>query len=297
MYRKLILLLGIVIVLSSFVSADLTSSLVSYYTFDSNADDDVGSNDGSVTGATWADSGYGIITGGYDFDGTNDKITISDDNTLDFTTTYSSSVWVKASGTNNYQTIYSKYVWGSDSGIGLLWYDHDSFNQLRVMIPDTATTYKYGGVVNDIEDGNWHHIVVIYNGGGAVNADKVKLYVDNSLQTLSFSGTIPSTIRVGAGDMLIGDLSGLSYRFDGYIDELSFWSRAITSSEVTSLYNSGSGFQYPFSDGDDCDYSGSGDWIIDEDCHIDTSASLETGKTLFVTAGHTVIIDSGVVVN
>ena len=31
-----------------------------------------------------------------------------------------------------------------------------------------------------------------------------------------------------------------------YIDALYFWNRAITSGEVTQLYNGGAGLQYPF---------------------------------------------------
>ena len=81
-----------------------------------------------------------------------------------------------------------------------------------------------------------------------------------------------------------------------YIDEVGIWSRTLTSTEVSDLYNSGSGLQYPFSSSD-CDYSGSGDWIIGETCHIDTSTTLESGKTLFVTTGATAFVDSGVVVS
>jgi hypothetical protein len=33
----------------------------------------------------------------------------------------------------------------------------------------------------------------------------------------------------------------------GSIDEVGIWSRALSSTEVTALYNSGNGFQYPFS--------------------------------------------------
>jgi hypothetical protein len=37
-----------------------------------------------------------------------------------------------------------------------------------------------------------------------------------------------------------------NWGFDGMIDEIGVWSRALTSGEVTQLYNSGAGLQYPF---------------------------------------------------
>src|SRR6202035_2479657 len=37
--------------------------------------------------------------------------------------------------------------------------------------------------------------------------------------------------------------------FDGDIDEVSIWNRALTSTEVSDLYNSGGGLQYPFAGG------------------------------------------------
>jgi hypothetical protein len=30
------------------------------------------------------------------------------------------------------------------------------------------------------------------------------------------------------------------------LDEVGFWTRALSAAEVTSLYNSGNGLQYPF---------------------------------------------------
>src|SRR6056297_434106 len=77
----------------SFVSADLTTDIESYWKFDGDATDSVGSNDGTVSGATYTASGK--INGAYSFDGT-DYMTISDDfnfiqNTGDFTI----SAWVK----------------------------------------------------------------------------------------------------------------------------------------------------------------------------------------------------------
>ena len=38
---------------------------------------------------------------------------------------------------------------------------------------------------------------------------------------------------------------GNSYYYNGILDEIGVWDRELTSTEVTELYNSGSGKQYP----------------------------------------------------
>ena len=103
MYRKLILGLVFLLVLSSFVSADLTTNIEAYYKFDGDATDSVVSNDGSVSGAI-SGSSYGKIDEGYSFDGTNDYIDLGD--ITDTNTDFSVSAWV-----NLQSKSVSKAVW------------------------------------------------------------------------------------------------------------------------------------------------------------------------------------------
>lgn len=49
--------------------------------------------------------------------------------------------------------------------------------------------------------------------------------------------------------------------------------------------------------GDDCDYGGSGNWIINEDCTVDTNTKLQEGYSMIVNAGYTVKIADGVTVS
>ena len=56
-----------------------------------------------------------------------------------------------------------------------------------------------------------------------------------TVNTSQFNGTAPFTI---------GNFVGLFY--DGLIDEVGVWNRALSGSEVAELYNGGSGDPYPF---------------------------------------------------
>lgn len=87
---------------------------------------------------------------------------------------------------------------------------------------------------------NWHHIVYTYD------ATTMKGYYDGTevvSQALSGSGVSGATNSFTIGQD-IGQWLG-TYA-SAFIDEVGVWSRAVTGAEVTSLYNSGAGFAYPF---------------------------------------------------
>lgn len=91
-----------------------------------------------------------------------------------------------------------------------------------------SSTFFTGFAVND---GNWHFIAITYDGS------IIRVYIDNVFRGQSASvslDTIPTTLKFQA------------YQFAGAIDEVGFWNRVLTLTELTTLYNSGSGLTYPF---------------------------------------------------
>ena len=76
---------------------------------------------------------------------------------------------------------------------------------------------------------------------------QVRFYQNGSLVTFtSYSATVPSSLYVNTDDLVFGWQTGLNRYITAYMDEFAFWNRALTSTEITQLYNSGSGLQYPF---------------------------------------------------
>jgi hypothetical protein len=72
------------------------------------------------------------------------------------------------------------------------------------------------------------------------------LYINGAEKTLTYTGTIPSTISDTANAFEIGGWSNIGYYFTGIIDEFGFWDKALSSDEVAILYNSGNARAYPF---------------------------------------------------
>jgi Concanavalin A-like lectin/glucanases superfamily/Calcineurin-like phosphoesterase len=98
----------------------------------------------------------------------------------------------------------------------------------------SAGTNYVATSTNAYNDGNWHYAVATYDGSSTV-----RLYIDgNSVASKATSGATPDNtgtqpLRVGANS-----LSPNGY-FTGAADEVRVWNRAVSSSEVSSQYSSG----------------------------------------------------------
>ncbi|MCA9196262.1 MAG: LamG domain-containing protein [Planctomycetales bacterium] len=87
----------------------------------------------------------------------------------------------------------------------------------------------------DVNDGEWHHVVAISPAGG--NAE---LWVDGALVA---TGGATALTNNGSGRLMIGgnpDTAGDGYRtWDGGIDDVGMWNRALTGAEIGAIYNAG----------------------------------------------------------
>lgn len=96
---------------------------------------------------------------------------------------------------------------------------------------------KAGFAVNTV-----YHVALSYTG----STGTCLLYINGSLSDTWTS--MPTSIYDNGQPFEIGSNFGntIDYWTSGWIDEFGLWNRPITSTEVTSLYNSGSGLAYPF---------------------------------------------------
>jgi hypothetical protein len=84
----------------------------------------------------------------------------------------------------------------------------------------------------------WYHVVFTQSG------TTKSIYVNAGTPT---TATATYTGAQTGEVMWIGvDHGGASNFFDGTMDEIGFWGKALSDDEVTALYNSGNGVSYPF---------------------------------------------------
>lgn len=98
--------------------------------------------------------------------------------------------------------------------------------KLLAVVANGANTYKATSSAV-IGANKWHHIALVFDGTQSVNSNRVKMYLDGELQTLSGNKSWPATTSTNTADVLIG-----SPQFDGSIDELRVWETALSSADI-----------------------------------------------------------------
>ena len=89
--------------------------------------------------------------------------------------------------------------------------------------------------VNLLVAGTWTHVASVFDGSGAANADRQKLYIDGINRTLTFAGTIPSALGDGGANALeVGAGSGAAGTtfYDGKLAFPRIWTAALGPQEI-----------------------------------------------------------------
>lgn len=208
----------------------LSTNLVSYWKLDEssgNASDSVGSNTATNSNVTY---GTGKINNGAIFNGSSSAFTFA---TVPVTgsSSFSVSFWLKAGSLV--------------SGMSALHFGTDASNQAFNVYLDAsskiAANFTGGGgqvtSTTSLSTSVFQLFTLTYDG------TNVRLYVNGTLENTSSSYT---SANIGTTNKFIGKYAGNTNWWNGSIDEIGMWSRALTGSEVTQLYNGGAGVEYPF---------------------------------------------------
>lgn len=209
----------------------LNTGMVGHYPFNSNANDESGNgNNGQVMGATLVKDRFENANSAYYFDGTNDYITVSSSPSLQITGAITMSTWFKTSYSNDFAGIITKSE-VSEPRTGYLMYI-DANDQPSVNLYHNHQTLEMGVAKSNISgvDDNWHHMVSVYDG------NILKFYIDGILKSeVEYNLRIQSNNAplVFGWDMFSNSNDRL---FEGYIDDIRIFNRALNNQEVTSLY-------------------------------------------------------------
>ena len=233
MKRTLVTLLALTLFAAS-AQAALLDDLHAYYPFENNSSGaggvlDISGNARHGTGPVGG--GLTTVTGkvgnALNFDGAGGSEVIvnqAPESDFDFVNSdFTVQAWFKVNSFDkDWQALVAK-----GEGAGWRIARHSSSNNLAVNMGqgDTAT--------GNINDGAWHHLVGIHKAGTITD-----IYVDGSLAT-SGGGGGPGDV---GGTLTIGDNPEANNRnWNGLIDEVVVWNRALIPDEVTTLYNGGNG--------------------------------------------------------
>lgn len=87
----------------------------------------------------------------------------------------------------------------------------------------------------------WHHLVVNYDGAGAANADRLKVFIDGVNQTLDFVGTVPATFGANSAPFYIGtyDSTVAGSFWIGFVDDVVFSTGRVLMDSEMSIHRLG----------------------------------------------------------
>ena len=226
--------------LFSYYKMNETSGTVLVDTF-SNADGTI--NEGSLNATGKIGSGYNITsvgTFGTDFGSAFN---------YEYTQPTSYNMWINPDINPTSKWLLTKFDNDSE---GRGWHFSIGFNNKLTYSLQNDSVYRARvtidtPLINTI--GQWYMITVTNDGSG--NANGINIYVDGVLGSKTINqnnfDTIGSPSIISNKPLTLGsDSRNGTLSFEGDIDELGIWTKVLSQSEITDLYNSGAGFQHPF---------------------------------------------------
>ena len=225
-------------------SLSVQMGLVAYYPFSGNAADSSGNgNDGMVNGATLAADRFGRPNSAYNFDGTN-SIVAPSQNWINFgmPATFTINAWINLTGIqpSAHNGIVSM---GNANG-----YNYQlGVDSLMAVGEIGIPAIKLANILStqNLQPGTWNFVSMVVSMRPVTGRTlplangyltRVALYFNGSI--VAFNNSIMPAEKIVSPDPLrIGVDANLLNFFNGKIDDVRIYNRALSSSEITYLSN------------------------------------------------------------
>jgi hypothetical protein len=210
------------------VATNPAANLVGFWTADGDARDFAGEDqNGTLSGV-----GFKVGKVGQAFNFTADPQNVSiPDSPAVRPANFTIETWAKSDNNSGVRHIFAKTLGTGVSDSYVLWIDNGNLNgaicqannncfQISTAAPNT---------------GEWHHLALSFDDP----TDSLRLYIDGAQAS---TGTTALSIGYDAHPVLIGADYGNEVIFDswrGLLDEVSFYDRALSASEISAVYNAG----------------------------------------------------------
>ena len=204
-------------------------SCVAYYKM-ADATDETGSYDGTPTNVNFNVAGKFGNAG--EFNGSSSYITTPSFFSNPNTNSSTFSAWFNTSiNDSNLRSIAAN----RNGGVGFIAYDVYTQNGALLL----AQQYLGGGGASNITgttniaDGNWHNVTVVLDNSNGT----LKMYLDGSQEGTTYSFTSGQNLTQFANTLYIGKTFFNERYWNGSIDQVRIFNRAITANEVETLYD------------------------------------------------------------
>lgn len=249
------------------IGQSISDSLVAHYSFDSNALDISGNgNHGTLFGPTAVPDRFGNANSAYLFNGSTDYIQyLSNNKFKPDTFPISISMWVKSNDNSIIGPLFKNDV-VVDNYTGIWLQIHSSTGRVELSYGDggttTATSRRTKSGVMNVNDNQWHFIAGIIRG-----PTDMDLWIDCQYDGGTYSGSGSNlTYSNNGGSSGYFDVVGSTEYYQGAIDDIRFYNRALSQNDLQSLYISPLPYINPllqnFNLGNDTSICGAGNIIL-----------------------------------
>jgi len=204
------------------------NGLVGWWPFNGNANDESGNgNNGTVNEAILTNDRFGNANKAYSFDGISDYIDCGNSNSVNILGDITISAWIYTNNFNIDHGIVSK------SGLYDLVlsapFTQPPLDKLRFEADSAPFLFS-----NPIQSNQWFHVVATYS-----STNGKSIYLNGTLfafdpQVGVFTSNNSFNLYLGSHQPFAVDY----WSWDGKLDDIGIWNRALTEQEITNLYNS-----------------------------------------------------------
>jgi len=147
---------------------------------------------------------------------------------------FSWSFWVNYTSTSLYSFIASVYTGSDVSGVpNALFINSQNNGRLALALGNNGSyIFNFNHTATGLNDGNWHHVLVSWD--GTTNTDAVKFYIDNVVTTSTSSisaASLPNYSEFALGARAVDHI----IPYTGSIDQVRFFNKALSQNEVDTL--------------------------------------------------------------
>ena len=217
----------------------LLTNLYAVYKSESNSNDSLGNYNGTAQGGlTYA---AGKSGNAFTFNGTNAYVSLPNNSFNSFTGDFSVSFWYKPivlSGTKDILSSFTEYL------TNYYGFQISAFtNNFVIYICDGTLSYVtlQSGAGTAVA-GAFSHVVITRKANTGT-----KIYINGSLNVSDSSTTNAVFAPTNYNALGATKSSSSASNFaNGTLDEVNIWNKELSSTEVTELYNAGTGKFYPY---------------------------------------------------
>src|SRR3989344_8010310 len=214
---------------TGYVISGLGSGLIGYWNFDESSGAVASDSSGNgLTGTLQSNAAWtaGKVGGAGQLDGSGDFVNVPHNNALNAGTEVTISAWINADSLAAYNTIVQK---GVNYGLQL---GGSNPSELSFFFNNGGLIGHYTSGAN-IQTGRWYHVAATFNEA----TNEIKIYLDGAN---IYTDTQSLDMNTDTSDILIGNSGGSEY-WDGALDDVRVYSRALTPVEIQQLYQFGTG--------------------------------------------------------